>query len=124
MVSEVQTSGEMRKGSAGKPLSNVKVTIEEDREILTRGPHVKLGYYNNPEMTREAMTEDGWFKTGDVGKIDEDGYLFITDRKKSMFKLSTGKYVAPQNVEGTLSQSGFIEQVKIGRASCREGVQR
>src|SRR5690625_6695425 len=64
-------------------------------------------------MTREAMTEDGWFKTGDVGKIDEDGYLFITDRKKAMFKLSTGKYVAPQNVEGALSHSGFIEQVMV-----------
>ncbi|HLR89855.1 MAG TPA: long-chain fatty acid--CoA ligase [Balneolaceae bacterium] len=112
-VIAVQTPGEMRPGSAGKPLSNVEVTIAEDREILTRGPHVMLGYYNNPEMTREAMTEDGWFKTGDVGKIDEDGYLFITDRKKAMFKLSTGKYVAPQNVEGALSHSGFIEQVMV-----------
>ncbi|MGM0460630.1 MAG: AMP-dependent synthetase/ligase, partial [Bacteroidota bacterium] len=112
-VITVQTPGEMRVGSSGKPLRNVEVKIAEDKEILTRGPHVMKGYYKNEEQTREVMTDDGWFKTGDVGKIDEDGFLFITDRKKSMFKLSTGKYVAPQNVENVLANSGFIDQIVV-----------
>ena len=102
----------MRVGSSGTPLPNVEVKIAEDGEILTRGPHVMQGYYNNEEKTKEVMTEDGWFKTGDVGKL-EDGYLFITDRKKSVFKLSTGKYVAPQIIENKLINNGYIEQVVV-----------
>jgi long-chain acyl-CoA synthetase len=112
-VITVQTTGEMRIGSSGKAIRNVEVMIAEDGEILTRGPHVMKGYYKDEEQTKEVMTDDGWFKTGDIGKIDEDGYLFITDRKKSMFKLSTGKYVAPQNVENQISGSGFIDQVVV-----------
>jgi len=112
-VITVQKPGEMRIGSSGKSLRNVKVKIADDGEIMTRGPHVMKGYYKNEEQTKEVMTEDGWFKTGDIGKIDEDGFLFITDRKKSMFKLSTGKYVSPQNVENQISGSGFIEQVVV-----------
>ncbi|MDX1667528.1 MAG: long-chain fatty acid--CoA ligase [Saprospiraceae bacterium] len=102
----------MRVGSSGRPIDNVEVRIADDGEILTRGPHVMQGYYNNKEKTDEVMTEDGWFKTGDIGKL-EDNYLFITDRKKSVFKLSTGKYVAPQTIENRLTNSGFIEQAVV-----------
>lgn len=112
-VITVQTPGAMRIGSSGKPLRDVEVKIADDGEILTRGPHVMKGYYKNEEQTKEVLTDDGWFKTGDIGKIDDDGFLFITDRKKSMFKLSTGKYVAPQNVENQISGSGFIEQAVV-----------
>lgn len=112
-VITVQKPGEMRIGSSGKALADVEIKIAEDKEILTRGPHVMKGYYNMPEQTKEAITDDGWFKTGDVGKIDAEGFLFITDRKKSMFKLSTGKYVSPQNIENRLINSGYIDQVVI-----------
>jgi len=103
----------MRIGSSGKALKDVEVKIAEDGEILTRGPNIMKGYYKNEELTRDVMTDDGWFKTGDIGRIDEDGYLYITDRKKAMFKLSTGKYVSPQHVENQISGSGFIEQVVV-----------
>lgn len=112
-VITVQKPGEMRIGSSGKPIRGVEIKIAEDGEILARGPNIMQGYYNNEEKTKEVITEDGWFKTGDVGKIDEDGFLYITDRKKSMFKLSTGKYVAPQNIENQLLNSGFIDQVVV-----------
>lgn len=112
-VITVQTPGAMRVGSSGKPLDDIEVTIADDGEILARGPNIMKGYYKNEEQTKEVITDDGWFKTGDIGKIDEDGYLFITDRKKSMFKLSTGKYVAPQNVENQISGSGYIDQVIV-----------
>lgn len=112
-VITVQKPGEMRVGTSGKPLRDVEIKIAEDGEILAKGPNIMKGYYNNQEKTDEVITKDGWFKTGDVGKIDDDGYLFITDRKKSMFKLSTGKYVAPQNIETQLASSGYIEQVVV-----------
>lgn len=112
-VITVQTPEDMRIGSSGKVLRNVEVKIADDGEIMTRGPHVMEGYYKNEEQTKEVLTDDGWFKTGDIGKIDDDGNLYITDRKKSMFKLSTGKYVAPQNVENQISGSGFIEQIVV-----------
>lgn len=112
-VITVQTPKDMRIGSSGKVLRNVEVKIADDGEIMTRGPHVMEGYYKNEEQTKEVLTDDGWFKTGDIGKIDDDGNLYITDRKKSMFKLSTGKYVAPQNVENQISGSGFIEQIVV-----------
>lgn len=112
-VITVQKPGEMRIGTSGKPLRDVEIKTVDDGEILVRGPNVMKGYYNNEEKTKEVLTEDGWFKTGDVGEIDEDGYLSITDRKKSMFKLSTGKYVAPQNIENKLLNSGFIDQVVV-----------
>jgi long-chain acyl-CoA synthetase len=102
----------MRVGSSGRPLSNVEVKIADDGEILTKGPNVMDGYFNNEEKTKEVMTDDGWFKTGDVGKL-EDNYLFITDRKKSVFKLSTGKYVAPQIIENKLVNNGYIDQAVV-----------
>lgn len=112
-VITVQYPGAMRIGSSGKPLRDVEIKIAEDGEILARGPNVMKGYYKNEEQTKEVLTDDGWFKTGDVGKIDDEGNLFITDRKKSMFKLSTGKYVAPQNIENQLTNSGYIDQVVV-----------
>lgn len=109
-VISVQDPDHMRIGSSGLPLADVEIKIADDGEILTRGPNLMKGYYKDPEHTDEVLTGDGWFKTGDIGKIDDEGYLYITDRKKSLFKLSTGKYVAPQNVENRLINSGFIEQ--------------
>ncbi|MGA1464207.1 MAG: AMP-dependent synthetase/ligase [Balneolaceae bacterium] len=112
-VITVQYPGAMRIGSSGKPIRDVEVKIAENGEICARGPNIMQGYYNKPEQSNEVLTDDGWFKTGDIGRIDEDGFLFITDRIKSMFKLSTGKYVSPQHIEGELSGSGFIEQVVV-----------
>lgn len=111
-VISVNDKNHLRVGSSGQPLSNVEVKIAADGEIWTKGPNVMTGYFNNEEKTSEVMTEGGWFKTGDVGKI-EDGYLFITDRKKSVFKLSTGKYIAPQTIENSLAESGYIEQAVV-----------
>ncbi len=112
-VITAQEPGNMKIGSSGKAITDVEIKIADDNEILVRGPNVMKGYYNEPEMTKEAFTDDGWFKTGDVGKIDEGGNLYITDRKKSLFKLSTGKYVSPQNVENRLVNSGYIEQAVV-----------
>lgn len=102
----------MRVGSSGPPLSNVEVKVADDGEILTKGPNIMLGYYNDEEKTNEVFTDDGWFKTGDVGKL-ENGNLFITDRKKSVFKLSTGKYVAPKTIENLLTGSSYIDQAVV-----------
>jgi len=111
-VLSVTDEDHMRVGSSGPALSNVELKIAEDGEILAKGPNVMQGYYNNEEKTNEVFTEDGWFKTGDIGKL-EDGYLFITDRKKSVFKLSTGKYIAPQTIENKLINSGYIDQAVV-----------
>jgi long-chain acyl-CoA synthetase len=105
--------GELRIGSSGKPLADVEIKIAEDGEILAKGPNIMVGYYEMPEKTDEAIDEDGWFHTGDIGHMDDDGWLFVTDRKKSLFKLSTGKYVAPQPIENALVNSGFIEQAVV-----------
>lgn len=99
-------------GTVGKVLSNVEVKIAEDGEILCKGPNVMLGYYKDEERTKAELI-DGYLHTGDIGHIDEDGFLKITDRKKEMFKTSGGKYVAPQIIENTLKQSRFIEQVMV-----------
>lgn len=111
-VISVTDPDHMRVGSSGRPLSNVEVKIADDGEILAKGPNCMKGYFQNKEKTDEVMTEDGWLLTGDVGKI-EDGYLHITDRKKSVFKLSTGKFVAPQPIENGLTDSGFIDQAVV-----------
>ena len=100
-------------GTVGPILSGVEVKFGEDKEILTRGPHVMLGYYKDPEYTAEVIDEDGWFHTGDIGELVGGKYLKITDRKKDIFKLSAGKYVAPQLIENMLRESEYIEQVMV-----------
>ncbi len=100
-------------GTVGKPLSNVEVKIAEDGEILIKGDSVMQGYYKLPKETQEVFTEDGYLKTGDIGEIDEEGFLKITDRKKDMFKTSGGKYIIPQKIEGTLKQNKFISEFVV-----------
>jgi long-chain acyl-CoA synthetase len=112
-VIAVYTKGHLRAGSVGSPITDVEVRIAEDGEICVRGPGVMKGYFGSPEATAEVLTDDGWFKTGDVGHLDADGYLFITDRKKELLKLSTGKYVAPQPIEARLAASRYIEQAVV-----------
>ena len=99
-------------GTVGKPISNVEVTIAEDGEILIKGPNVMEGYFKDPEKTAEVMSGD-YFHTGDKGKIDVDGFLKITGRKKEMFKTSGGKYIIPTLIENDLKESNFIEQVMV-----------
>jgi long-chain acyl-CoA synthetase len=99
-------------GTVGKIIDNVAVKIADDGEILVKGPNVMLGYYKDPEKTTQVMT-DHYFHTGDIGEIDADGFLKITDRKKEMFKTSGGKYVAPAIIENLLKQSRFIEQIMV-----------
>ena len=106
-----------RVGSIGKPFEGIEVKIAADGEMLVRGPNVMRGYYGHPNATQSVMTNDGWLATGDVGYIDDDGHLFLTDRKKDLFKLSNGKYVAPQLIESLLKQSEFVNQVVVVGAS-------
>ena len=105
-------NGGFRIGSVGKPIEGVTVKIAEDGEILLKGENVMLGYYKNEELTKKTITDD-YLHTGDIGKIDDDGFLYITDRKKEMFKTSGGKYIAPAALESELKQSRFIEQVMV-----------
>ncbi len=99
-------------GTVGKPLRDTEVKIADDGEILVKGPQVMLGYFKNDEETEKVM-EGGYFHTGDIGEIDSEGFLKITDRKKEMFKTSGGKYVAPQVIENVMKQSRFIEQIMV-----------
>jgi long-chain acyl-CoA synthetase len=104
--------GGFRIGTVGKPIGQTEVKIAEDGEILVKGPQVMQGYYKDPEKTAEVI-KDGYFHTGDIGEIDKDGFLRITDRKKEMFKTSGGKYVAPQVLENKFKESLFIEQIMV-----------
>lgn len=104
--------GGFRVGTVGKAIDNVEVKIAKDGEILVKGPNVMMGYFKDPEKTDEVIKE-GYFYTGDIGEIDSDGFLKITDRKKEMFKTSGGKYVAPALLENKFKQSRFIEQIMV-----------
>jgi len=97
-----------RVGSAGLPIRNVRIRIAEDGEILAKGPCVMQGYFQSSDSSSDVFTEDGWFKTGDIGYLDPDGYLFITDRKKDLLKTAAGKFVAPQPIENILKTSPYI----------------
>lgn len=99
-------------GSVGQPFPGIEVAIAEDGEIIIRGPNVMDGYYGQPEASTKVL-KDGWFATGDVGHLDEQGRLYITDRKKDLFKLSNGKYVAPQLLESLIKESEFVGQVVV-----------
>jgi long-chain acyl-CoA synthetase len=103
----------VRVGTVGKPLRNVEVRIASDGEIEVSGPNVMQGYYKKPEATRDVFTADGWFKTGDIGQIDADGFLKITDRKKELFKTSGGKYIAPAPIEQKIKASRYVNQVVL-----------
>ena len=108
-------------GSVGLPFDGIEVSIAEDGEILLRGPNVMRGYYGHPEETASVLN-NGWFRTGDVGHLDDHGHLYITDRKKDLFKLSNGKYVAPQQIESLLKQSEFVSQVVVVGAGRKQPV--
>jgi long-chain acyl-CoA synthetase len=110
-VNDMRNKG-FKIGTAGRIINNVEVKIAADGEILCKGPNVMMGYYKDEKLTKEAIV-DGYFHTGDIGEIDADGFLRITDRKKEMFKTSGGKYIAPQLLENAMKQSRFIEQIMV-----------
>ncbi len=110
-VNDMRNSG-FKIGTVGKPIGRTDVKIAEDGEICIRGPQVMMGYYKDPELTATVI-KNGYFHTGDIGELDADGFLKITDRKKQMFKTSGGKYVAPQLLENRFKQSPFIEQIMV-----------
>jgi len=113
-VIAVNTPNAHRIGSVGRPLGNVEVRIADDGEILVRGPSVFRAYWNKPQETRDAFIDD-WFKTGDIGRIDEDGFLYVTDRKKDLLKTSGGKFIAPQPIESSCKHHPWIaEAIVIG----------
>nr|WP_315028903.1 long-chain fatty acid--CoA ligase [uncultured Chryseobacterium sp.] len=100
-------------GTSGKPLPGVEIRIGESDEIQAKGNGIMKGYYNRPEETQKVFTQDGWFKTGDAGKIDDHGNLIITDRIKDLMKTSNGKYIAPQQIENLLTNNNFIQQIML-----------
>lgn len=112
-VIAVNSFGKIKIGTVGHVLDNLEVKIQEDGEITVKGPSVFKGYFKNEEMTKDAFKNEGFFKTGDIGHLDEEGYLHITDRKKEMFKTSGGKYIAPQVIENLAKASKFIEQIMV-----------
>ncbi len=112
-VTHFNRPGKIKIGTVGTPIKETKSKISDEGEILIKGPQVMKGYYKNPKATKEVMTKDGWFRTGDIGVIDEDGFLAITGRIKDIIVTAGGKNISPQNIENSLKTSRFIEQVAV-----------
>jgi long-chain acyl-CoA synthetase len=126
-VVSVNTPKANRAGSVGRPLAGVRVRIQNDEnhpdgEILTAGPHVMKGYYRQPDLTASVIDPHGWFHTGDLGRIDEDGFLYITGRIKNVIILSSGKKVNPDEVEAVISKSELIKEVCVVGAISSDGL--
>lgn len=105
--------GNVKLGSVGIPVEGVEVRIADDGEILCKGPNVMLGYYNDPDLTKSVFDDEGWFHTGDIGHIEDGKFLMVTDRKKEIFKLSNGKFIAPQIIENIFKESPVIDQIMV-----------
>lgn len=105
--------GNLKLGSVGTVIKDVEIKIAEDGEILCKGPNVTPGYYKDPELTKQAFDADGWFHTGDIGHLEEGKFLMVTDRKKEIFKLSNGKFIAPQIIENIFKSSPAIDQIMV-----------